>query len=109
MQQLLDELLSNALKFTAQGEIKLSASSSPDGLAFAVSDTGIGMTADELSKLFTKFNRAAGDGVRSEVGTGLGLWITKQLVEAMNGKISVESIHGVGSHFIVSFPLAKVA
>jgi signal transduction histidine kinase len=64
------------------------------------------MTAEEVSRLFGKFERMAGERVRKEIGTGLGLWITKQLVEAMKGKISVESIKGVGTHFVVTFPVA---
>jgi len=71
-----------------------------------VSDTGIGMSAEEQAKLFGKFYRVPGERVRQEVGTGLGLWITKQFVEAMKGRISVESIKGVGTHFIVALPLA---
>jgi signal transduction histidine kinase len=109
IRQIVTNLISNAVKYSDKGVITVSIRSEHDRFILRVSDNGIGMTAEELGKLFGKFNRAAGDRVRQEIGTGLGLWITKQLVEAMSGKISVESIHGVGSHFIVTFPLAKAA
>ncbi len=107
LRQIVTNLISNAVKYSDKGVITVSMKPEHDRLSIRVSDQGIGMTAEDLAKLFGKFNRAAGDRVRQEIGTGLGLWITKQLVEAMSGKISVESIHGVGSHFIVTFPLAK--
>jgi signal transduction histidine kinase len=107
LRQIVTNLISNAIKYSDKGQITVTMTEKNGQLALRVSDTGIGMTAEDLSKLFTKFHRAAGDRVRSEIGTGLGLWITKQLIEAMNGKISVESIHGVGSHFIVTFPVAR--
>jgi two-component system phosphate regulon sensor histidine kinase PhoR len=73
---------------------------------FEVHDTGLGMSADEQKKLFGKFYRAESAAVRAQAGTGLGLWITKQMIEAMQGTIAVESIKDVGSRFTVSFPKA---
>jgi signal transduction histidine kinase len=105
VRQVLTNLVSNAIKYSDKGEITVSALAGEKNLVLRVSDTGIGMSAEEVKQLFGKFSRATGERVRSEVGTGLGLWITKQLVEAMEGTISVESIKGVGSHFIVTFPL----
>jgi signal transduction histidine kinase len=105
--QIVTNLVNNAVKYSDKGEISVTGKKVYDQFVLTVSDSGIGMTAEEQIKLFTKFNRAGGERVRREVGTGLGLWITKQLIEAMSGKITVESIKGVGSHFVVSFPLAK--
>jgi signal transduction histidine kinase len=107
LRQIVTNLVSNAIKYSDKGTISITATTEAKQFTFRVSDTGIGMTAEELQKLFGKFYRVSGDRVRKEIGTGLGLWITKQLVEAMKGKISVESIKGVGSHFIVSFPIGS--
>ena len=104
---MITNLVSNAIKYSDKGEIIIRASAEGGVFSLRVSDTGIGMSAEEQSSLFGKFHRAPGERVRNEVGTGLGLWITKQLVEAMGGRISVESIKSVGSHFIVSLPLSK--
>ncbi len=107
LRQIVTNLVNNALKYSDKGEVAVTGRSINGNFVLRVSDQGIGMTAEELSRLFGKFSRMAGDRVRREIGTGLGLWITKQLVEAMGGKISVESIKGVGSHFIVSLPLSR--
>lgn len=104
--QVVINLISNAIKYTNHGTVTVQTSGGDGRFQLRVSDTGIGMTEDERTNLFQKFYRAAGSDVRKEAGTGLGLWITKQLIERMGGRISVESIKGVGSHFIVSFPLA---
>ena len=72
-----------------------------------VHDTGIGMDEAERKNLFTKFYRVKNDDTKDVTGTGLGLWITKELVETMKGKILVDSIKGVGSQFTVMFPKAK--
>lgn len=102
--QVMLNLVGNAIKYTPKGTIRISTYDEKERFVLRVSDTGIGMTADELAHLFGKFYRASGEDVRSQTGTGLGLWITKQMVETMHGTISVESIKGVGTHFVVSFP-----
>ncbi len=107
LRQILVNLLSNAVKYTQHGEITLASDVIDGGLVISVKDTGAGMTEEERGKLFTKFYRAAGREIRDQPGTGLGLWITKQLVEIMGGAISVESIKGTGTRFIVRFPLAQ--
>ncbi len=107
--QVVINLLSNSIKYTNQGGITVHTSVQEKAFVLRVSDTGIGMTEAERGQLFGKFYRAAGSDVRKESGTGLGLWITKQLIERMGGTISVESIKGVGSHFIVTFPLSVAA
>ncbi len=106
LRQVVTNFVSNAIKYSDNGQISISGISDGNRFILRVSDTGIGMSADDVKKLFGKFYRVLGDRVRSEVGTGLGLWITKQIVEAMGGTVSVESIQGVGSHFIVVLPLS---
>jgi signal transduction histidine kinase len=106
LRQVITNFVSNAVKYSDKGQITVSGKTEGTNFIIRVSDTGIGMSAEDVKKLFGKFYRVAGDRVRKEVGTGLGLWITKQIVEAMKGTVSVESIQGVGSHFIVTLPLA---
>lgn len=107
LRQVVVNLLSNAVKYTQHGEIRLETVREGDSFVLTVKDTGAGMTEEERGKLFAKFYRASGKEIREQSGTGLGLWITKQIVELMDGSISVESIKGVGSRFIVRFPIAN--
>ena len=109
LRQVLINLVGNAVKYTERGEVRVRSYVENNRLIIRVSDSGIGMSADEQRNLFAKFYRAASQKVRDQAGTGLGLWITKQIVEAMGGSIAVESIQGVGSHFVVSFPVAKTS
>ena len=71
-----------------------------------VSDTGIGISAEDQEKLFSRFYRVKSKETESIRGTGLGLWITKEIITQMKGKISVESIKGKGTDFILSFSKA---
>jgi signal transduction histidine kinase/DNA-binding response OmpR family regulator/HPt (histidine-containing phosphotransfer) domain-containing protein len=103
--QILLNLTNNAIKFTEKGEIVVStelASKNKDKviLKFSVRDTGIGMTADQAAKLFQPFTQADSSTTRKYGGTGLGLTISKRLVEMMDGDIRVESEPGKGSTFI---------
>jgi two-component system sensor histidine kinase/response regulator len=102
--QVLINLLGNAVKFTSSGEIWVSTevvAKETDSvtLAFSVRDSGIGMTAEQQAKLFQPFTQADGSTTRKYGGTGLGLTISKQLVERMGGKIGVESKTNIGSTF----------
>ena len=102
--QVLINLISNAIKFTATGDILLRCqvdSIKPDSvdLRFEIRDTGIGMTPDQLQKLFQAFTQADGSTTRKYGGTGLGLTISKHLVEMMGGHLAVESEYGKGSVF----------
>jgi signal transduction histidine kinase/CheY-like chemotaxis protein len=112
--QVLNNLLSNAFKFTKKGTVQLSAkiiSKQNDEItiAFAVSDTGLGIKETELSRIFESFEQADNSTTRNFGGTGLGLSISKQLVELFNGKLKVESQYGKGStfSFTVTMPLSK--
>ena len=102
--QILINLLSNAVKFTERGYVKLAAEkigAGPDGivLKFSVTDTGIGMTEEQRSRLFAEFTQADGSTTRKYGGTGLGLVICKRLVEMMGGEVTLESEPGRGSCF----------
>jgi two-component system, sensor histidine kinase and response regulator len=104
VRQVLVNLLGNAVKFTAQGEVAIRVRSESEGdrtatLRFTVSDTGIGFQQDRASALFEPFVQADGSSTRRYGGTGLGLTISKQLVEMMGGQIGAESDEGKGSKF----------
>lgn len=103
LRQILSNLLSNAVKFTERGEIKVLVSTlKVDGnqeLCFTVQDTGIGISSDQMAKLFKPFSQADTTSTRFYGGTGLGLVISKRLVELMEGEIWVESEPGKGSTF----------
>jgi CheY-like chemotaxis protein len=102
--QILINLLSNAVKFTASGQVRIEVdhrSAATDGLqlTFRVCDTGAGIPAETLGRLFTRFAQADASTTRSHGGTGLGLAISRQLAELMGGTITVESAVGRGSTF----------
>lgn len=104
LRQVLTNLLANAVKFTETGEVALKVSKVSDFangsvLQFSVQDTGVGIAADALSKIFESFSQADGSTTRRYGGSGLGLAISKHLVERMGGTISVQSQLGVGTTF----------
>ncbi len=114
--QVITNLLSNSVKFTHQGYVKVTVRVEERlddalKLRFAVSDTGIGMTPEQVGRLFQEFTQADGSTTRKYGGTGLGLTISKKLVELMGGKIWVESEAGVGTTFLFNavFPLVPAA
>jgi signal transduction histidine kinase/DNA-binding response OmpR family regulator len=108
VKQILFNLISNASKFTENGKISLSVSKSnmpgKNGYNFSVKDTGIGMTEQQVSKLFSPFIQADVSTTRKYGGTGLGLTICKQFCELLGGKIEVKSEVNVGTEFIVRLP-----
>jgi GAF domain-containing protein len=107
LRQILLNLLSNACKFTKAGEVKLAARKVSDGtnfVEFAVSDTGIGMTAEQQAKLFEEFTQADATTAQKFGGTGLGLAITRKLTRMMGGDVTVASEPGRGSVFTVRLP-----
>ncbi len=101
LRQIVVNLVSNAVKFTLQGEVvvRVSRVAESGGVCFAVSDTGIGIAPERLSRLFKPFTQADSSTTRRFGGTGLGLAICKRLVELMGGVIEVESVPGKGSTF----------
>lgn len=103
LRQVLLNIVGNAIKYTKEGRVEILLSNIKESLEIRVRDTGIGMTEEERNRLFDKFYRVKNNETQNIKGTGLGLWITKQLVEKMNGTISVESIKGVGTHVILRF------
>lgn len=109
IQQILQNLIGNATKFTHSGAIEVSSNrseSSAGMLEISVADTGIGIPADKLESIFEAFEQADGSTAREYGGTGLGLTITRQLVELHGGTIRAESEVGYGSRFIFTLPLA---
>ena len=113
VRQILLNLLSNAAKFTEHGTITLSAArelfDDRDHVVFAVGDTGIGMTEEQLSRLFQRFVQADASTTRKYGGTGLGLSLTKGLSEILGGSVSVESREGEGTTFTVRLPASHRA
>lgn len=106
--QILTNLMSNAVKFTNSGEIGLWIKKvSNNRIKFEVTDTGIGLSREQIEKLFVSFSQADSSTTKKYGGTGLGLAISKQLVEMMNGKIWIESQIGVGSKFIFEIELEQ--
>ena len=108
MKEIVNNLLTNAIKYTEQGEIELSVKcinqNNISNLIISVRDTGRGIKAENIEKLFTKFERLDVEKNSTTEGTGLGLAITKALVEMMGGKINVQSTFGQGSLFVVQIP-----
>ena len=120
VQQVLTNLLSNAVKFTSQGQIEVRITSVPDDttarqedernvrLRFAVRDTGIGISQDQLAQVFQPFSQADSSITRRFGGTGLGLSISRSLAELMGGTLEVHSELGLGSEFALTLPFAQV-
>ena len=107
LRQILFNLLSNACKFTKEGEVKLRARRVADGrdwIELAVADSGIGMTAEQQTKLFEEFSQADASTAQRFGGTGLGLSITRKLARVMGGDVTVASELGKGSVFTVRLP-----
>lgn len=109
--QCLRNLLGNAIKFTAQGEVRieadiLAAAEKPAMLRIQVIDSGIGMSEAALQHLCAPFSQAEASTARRYGGTGLGLYITRQMAESMGGQLAVESSPGAGSRFTLTLPLA---
>ncbi len=110
--QILSNLLANALKFSKEGEVNISITKTEEGesdikLRFDISDQGIGIPEDSITKIFQAFTQADASSTRRYGGTGLGLPIVKNLVELMGGEVGVKSKVGIGSQFCVILPFVK--
>ena len=108
IKQILYNLISNALKFTERGEVRVTVSRENGELQLAVSDTGLGIPQDRLPALFAKFVQVDSSNTRRFGGTGLGLSICRDLATLMGGQINVESILGEGSRFTVTLAIPRV-
>ncbi|MDL2313560.1 response regulator [Desulfovibrio sp. OttesenSCG-928-C14] len=107
IQQILYNLIGNAIKFTEKGQIRVSAQACGDLAAISVSDTGIGIPEDKFASIFESFEQVDGSTAREYGGTGLGLSITRKLVELHGGGISVASKLGEGSSFTFTLPISR--
>lgn len=103
LQQVLTNVITNAIKYTSHGSVTLACALDYDTLTIRVMDTGMGISAEDQKKLFAPFTRVGGVDSTKVVGTGLGMYITKQLIELLGGSVGVESIRGVGSHIVLTF------
>ena len=104
IKQVFINIIGNAVKYTKEGSVTITQKIEGDTIRTFVNDTGIGMSPEAREKLFEKFYRIKNDDTKNVPGTGLGLWITKQIVEKMKGKVFVDSIEGKGSQFTITFP-----
>ena len=109
LQQILTNLVGNAVKFTEQGEVAVSITRDPRGIVIAVTDTGIGIPADKQDLLFKPFSQVDDSNTRQYGGTGLGLAISREIVILMGGSIAMTSVDGSGSTFFISLPLGTPA
>jgi signal transduction histidine kinase len=104
--QILRNFISNALKFTEQGSVRVSAARDDDAgtIVFAVTDTGIGIDAEHLQLIFEEFTQVENPLQRKSKGTGLGLPLCRRLAELLGGRVEVTSRPGVGSTFMLTLP-----
>jgi CheY-like chemotaxis protein len=109
LRQILYNLVSNAAKFTDQGQISVRVDRTDEALRLVVADTGVGIAPDKLGLLFAKFSQVDASTTRRHGGTGLGLAISQELAELMGGRIEAESAVGEGSRFTVILPLTRLA
>lgn len=108
VQQVLSNLLNNAIKFTSQGTITFSCKKTDNKLVFSVSDTGTGIPEDDQKKIFERFIKFDYQGMNIE-GTGIGLSIVEKLIGMLNGRIWLTSVVGVGTNFFFSLPFTNRA
>jgi signal transduction histidine kinase len=107
LRQVLTNIIGNALKYTPSGSVnvRLSFELLKKKIYVRISDTGLGISAEDQKRLFEKFFRVKSAETDTITGTGLGLWITRQIILSMKGNVSVESIKNKGTDFIISFPI----
>ena len=105
VKQILLNLVGNALKFTTTGGVTITAAADVDFVAFVVRDTGRGIPADQLARVFEQFHQVDNSNTKKKGGTGLGLAIAKQIVEMHGGRVWVESEPGKGATFLMQVPV----
>lgn len=101
--QVITNITSNSIKYTDTGSVELQLDKKGSKMIITIKDTGTGISAEDQKKLFGKFSRVGGVEKSNITGTGLGMWITKELVTLLGGRIGVESIRGVGTHVVITF------
>ncbi len=105
LKQILINLISNGMKYTKEGHVDLTVSSFPDGIQFSVSDTGVGISPEDLPQLFNRFSRSQDEEKNvKHAGTGLGLAISKACVELLDGEITMDSVLGEGTTIVFKIP-----
>lgn len=105
LKQALINVIGNSIKYTNKGSVDVKIYNKDNNLIINIKDTGIGMSAKEREHLFEKFYRIKNKKTQDVIGTGLGLWITKQIIEIMKGNIFIDSIEEVGTQVTIEFPL----
>ena len=103
--EIFNNLIGNAIKFTENGHVKVKCQREGEFVVFEIIDTGIGIKEEHFSHLFEKFYQAGMGYSRKHEGVGLGLSITKQLLDLQGGMISVKSVYGKGSSFTIKIPI----
>jgi len=104
LREVLDNLIENGIKYTPEGEVRLDISGTEERVVISIKDTGLGIPTEDIPHLFQKFYRVENMDRQSIGGTGLGLYLCRRLVEAMQGRVWVESTYGSGSTFFVELP-----
>ena len=107
LEQILTNIISNSIKYTKQGSVSILLNQSKAKSIITIADTGFGISAEDQKRIFAPFVRVGDSAQLAEItGTGLGMWITKQLITQLGGSIDIESIKGVGTHVIITIPNA---
>ncbi len=109
LQQIIINIVTNAIKYTSTGSVTMIARFESGTVSIRVADTGSGINAEDQQKLFAPFTRVGSADESTVVGTGLGMWITKQLITVLGGRIGIESIAGIGTHIVMHFPTEIVS
>jgi signal transduction histidine kinase len=104
VREVLDNLIENAIKYTPEGEVRVDINGTEDKVVISIKDTGLGIPTEDIPHLFQKFYRVENMDRQSIGGTGLGLYLCRRLIEAMQGRLWVESTFGSGSTFFVELP-----
>lgn len=105
--QILTNIISNSIKYTEKGSVTITTQKHRTHAEVRIKDTGAGISAEDQKKLFAPFFRTKDAESSTTTGTGLGMWITKELIELMGGTIGVESIQGVGTQIVMNFPTER--